>query len=80
MVEVECPLCESDIEVPDVEGHYECPECEGTFEYEGVESDSPIVSLREIWPVVVFFILFITGSALIIIFGETCTVEDNWCN
>ena len=37
-----------------------------------VESGSPIVSLREIWPLVVFFIFFITVSAFVIIFGEPC--------
>ena len=72
MVEIKCPLCESNVEVPDVEGHYECPECEGIFEYEGVESGSAIVSLSEIWPLVVFFIFFITVSAFVIIFGEPC--------
>ena len=73
MVEIECPFCESSIEVPDVEGHYECPECKGNFEYEGVESNPTVASLWEIWPLVVFFIVFITGSAFVIIFGEPCT-------
>ena len=73
MVEVKCPLCESNIEVPDVEGHYECPDCKGIFEYEGVESGSLFwFAVREFWPLAVFFILFITASALMIIFGEPC--------
>ena len=73
MGEFKCPLCESTLQVPDVEGHYECPDCKGIFEYEGVESDSLIwFALRKFWPLVVFFILFTTASVLMIIFGEPC--------
>ena len=73
MIEIACPSCGSDIEIPDVEGNYECPECKGDFEYEGVDSELPAPSIWEIWPLVVFFIVFITGSAFVIIFGEPCT-------
>lgn len=71
MIEVKCPLCEADVEVPDVDGHYECPECKDVFEYEGLKSKSTR-SLTNF--IILFFVIW--GGAMILGllgFGEWCT-------
>ena len=76
-VEVECPSCEGEVEVPNLDGHYACPICSVVFEYE-VDDNASFAEDEDgfdwmdvaIW---LWFIFFFGISTMVILFGERCT-------
>ena len=75
-VEVECPSCEGEVEVPNLDGHYACPMCNAVFEYE-VDDNASFAEDEDgfdwmdvaIWLWVIFFFGI---STMVILFGEPC--------
>ena len=75
-VEVECPSCEGEVEVPNLDGHYACPLCNGVFEYE-VDDDASYDGDEDglDWAVVtrqLVFACFVVLFVLFAFFAEPC--------
>ena len=75
-VEVECPSCKKEVEIPDLDGHYACPLCNVVFEYD-VDDDHPSADDEDglDWmdvAILLFFIFFFAFLAVGFLFGEVC--------
>lgn len=64
MVEVECPACEGEVDVPNITGHYTCPLCDAEFEFESPQSTDGKDELATINPIVYIVGLMVIAIVL----------------
>ena len=64
MVEVECPTCGGDVEVPNVSGNYTCPLCAAVFEFNSQGSSDVGGEVGTINPVLYIIIIMAIATVL----------------